>query len=81
MMTPEATWTWTLSILLIRIFMGLMYSIINIAVPGLGTKKGVNYGFMVWLFAGAVIAIMLVMSYDPVIIQLSFLHDDLSLAD
>jgi hypothetical protein len=40
--------------------MGLIYSIINIAVPGLGTKKGVNYGFMVWLFAGAVIAIMLV---------------------
>ena len=60
MMTSEAMWTWTLSILLIGIFMGLIYSVINSAVPGLGTRKGLNYGFMVWLLAGLMWPVMMI---------------------
>jgi uncharacterized membrane protein YagU involved in acid resistance len=60
MMTTEAMWTGTFSIVLIGIFMGLIYSVINSAVPGMGTRKGLNYGFMVWLLAGVMWPIMMI---------------------
>ncbi|MBE0524159.1 MAG: hypothetical protein IBX40_07495 [Methanosarcinales archaeon] len=60
MMTAEAMWTGALSILLTGIFMGLIYSVINSAVPGMGMRKGLNYGFMVWLLAGVMWPIMMI---------------------
>jgi uncharacterized membrane protein YagU involved in acid resistance len=67
MMTTEAMWTGTLSTLLIGIFMGLIYSVINSAVPGTGTRKGLNYGFMVWLLAGIMWPIMMI-AFAPITI-------------
>jgi len=60
MMTAEAMWTTTLSILFVGMFMGLIYSVINSAVPGKGIRKGLNYGFMVWLLAGFMWPIMMI---------------------
>jgi uncharacterized membrane protein YagU involved in acid resistance len=60
MMTPEAMWTGTLSTLLVGMFMGLIYSVINSAVPGMGMRKGLNYGFIVWLLAGSMWPIMMI---------------------
>ena len=67
MMTTEAMWAGTLSTLLIGIFMGLIYSVINSAVPGTGMKKGLNYGFMVWLLAGIMWPIMMI-AFAPITI-------------
>jgi hypothetical protein len=39
--------------------------VINSAVPGEGTRKGVNYGIMVWLLAGLMWPIMM-MGFAPV---------------
>jgi uncharacterized membrane protein YagU involved in acid resistance len=65
MMTQEAMWTGTLSTLLIGVFMGLVYSVINSAVPGVGMRKGLNYGIMVWLFSGTMWPIMMI-AFAPV---------------
>jgi uncharacterized membrane protein len=65
MASPEAMWSMTASILLMGVFMGLVYSVINSAVPGEGTRKGVNYGIMVWLLAGLMWPIMM-MGFAPV---------------
>jgi len=51
-------------IVLIGIFMGLVYSVINSAIPGEGARKGVNYGIMVWLLAGLMWPIMM-MGFAP----------------
>ena len=60
MMTPEAMWTGTLSLFLIGIFMGLIYSVVNSAIPGDVTRKGMNFGIMVWLLAGTMWPIMMI---------------------
>ena len=65
MTTTDAMWTGTLSILLIGVFMGLIYSVINSAVPGMGARKGINYGFMVWLLAGIMWPVMMI-AFAPV---------------
>jgi uncharacterized membrane protein len=64
MAAPEAMWAMTLSIFLVGLFMGLVYSVINSAVPGEGARKGVNYGIMVWLFAGVMWPVMM-MGFAP----------------
>ena len=48
-----------ISTFVVGLFMGLVYSVINSAVPGTGARKGVNYGIMVWLLAGLMWPIMM----------------------
>jgi len=47
MMAPTAMSIMTVGVVLGGIFMGLVYSVINSAIPGEGARKGVNYGIMV----------------------------------
>ncbi|MFQ6137000.1 MAG: hypothetical protein ACE5PM_07455 [Candidatus Hydrothermarchaeales archaeon] len=65
MVSPGGMYSMTLSILVMGVIMGLVYSVINSAVPGDGTRKGVNYGIMVWLLAGLMWPIMM-MGFAPV---------------
>jgi thiamine transporter ThiT len=51
-------------VVLIGMFMGLVYSVINSAIPGEGARKGLNYGIMVWLLAGLMWPIMM-MGFAP----------------
>ena len=60
MLSPLAMSAMMASIILLGIFMGLIYSVINAAIPGEGARKGVNYGFMVWLLAGLMWPIMMI---------------------
>nr|QNO54269.1 hypothetical protein FGBIHFOD_00009 [Methanosarcinales archaeon ANME-1 ERB7] len=64
MSSPMAMSIMMAGIVLIGIFMGLVYSVINSAIPGEGARKGVNYGFMVWLLAGLMWPIMM-MGFAP----------------
>jgi len=64
MSSPMAMSIMMTGIVLIGIFMGLVYSVINSAIPGEGARKGVNYGFMVWLLAGLMWPIMM-MGFAP----------------
>jgi hypothetical protein len=59
MSSPMAMSIMMTGIVLIGIFMGLVYSVINTAIPGEGARKGLNYGVMVWLLAGLMWLIML----------------------
>jgi len=70
MTTPGAMWTMSISIVLMGVFMGLIYSVINSAVPGEGARKGVNYGIMVWLLAGLMWPVMMI-SFAPVSIWIT----------
>ncbi len=58
------------SLLLIGIFMGLIYGVINTSLPGKKLKKGAIYGLMVFLLAGTMWPIMMI-SFAPVYIWLS----------
>ena len=64
MSSPMAMSIMMAGIVLSGIFMGLVYSVINSAIPGEGARKGVNYGFMVWLLAGLMWPIMM-MGFAP----------------
>jgi hypothetical protein len=64
MVSPLAMTAMMAGIVLIGIFMGLIYSVLNTAIPGEGARKGLNYGFMVWLLAGLMWPIML-MGFAP----------------
>nr|AAU82649.1 hypothetical protein GZ18H11_22 [uncultured archaeon GZfos18H11] len=64
MSSPMAMSIMMAGIVVIGIFMGLVYSVINSAIPGEGARKGVNYGFMVWLLAGLMWPIMM-MGFAP----------------
>lgn len=64
MSSPMAMSIMMVGIVVIGIFMGLVYSVINSAIPGEGARKGVNYGFMVWLLAGLMWPIMM-MGFAP----------------
>ena len=64
MSSPTAMSIMMAGIVLIGIFMGLVYSVINSAIPGEGVRKGVNYGIMVWLLAGLMWPIMM-MGFAP----------------
>jgi len=64
MSSPMAMSIMMAGIVLIGIFMGLVYSVINSAIPGEGARKGVNYGIMVWLLAGLMWPIMM-MGFAP----------------
>jgi MFS family permease len=64
MMAPTAMSIMTVGVVLGGIFMGLVYSVINSAIPGEGARKGVNYGIMVWLLAGLTWPIMM-MGFAP----------------
>nr|QNO57557.1 hypothetical protein KFNHKPCL_00005 [Methanosarcinales archaeon ANME-1 ERB7] len=64
MSSPMAMSIMMAGIVLSGIFMGLVYSVINSAVPGEGARKGVNYGIMVWLLAGLMWPIMM-MGFAP----------------
>lgn len=57
--SPEGMWSLILSTLVIGLFMGLFYSVLNSAIPGNGIRKGINYGVMVWLLAGLMWPIMM----------------------
>jgi hypothetical protein len=67
-----------LSTFLTGLFMGLVYSVVGPSVPGEGTRKGVNYGVMVWLFAGVMWPVM-ASSFAPVGIWLGDLVANLIL--
>ena len=43
---------------LVGIFMGLFYGVVGKAIPGKGLRKGINYGLMIWLFAGVMWPVM-----------------------
>lgn len=60
MMTIAGMWAILASAILMGLFMGLVYSVINEAVPGKGIKKGINYGIIVWLLAGVMWPIMMI---------------------
>ncbi|NQE53342.1 hypothetical protein C5S29_07090 [ANME-1 cluster archaeon GoMg3.2] len=64
MSSPMAMSIMMTGIVVIGIFMGLVYSVINSAIPGEGARKGVNYGIMVWLLAGLMWPIMM-MRFAP----------------
>ena len=64
MMAPTAMSIMTVGVVLSGIIMGLVYSIINSAIPGEGARKGLNYGIMVWLLAGLTWPIMM-MGFAP----------------
>ena len=64
MMAPTAMSIMTVGVVLGGIFMGLVYSVINSAIPGEGARKGLNYGIMVWLLAGLTWPIM-IMGFAP----------------
>ena len=64
MMAPTAMSIMTVGVVLSGIFMGLVYSVINSAIPGEGARKGLNYGIMVWLLAGLTWPIM-IMGFAP----------------
>nr|CBH39231.1 hypothetical membrane protein [uncultured archaeon]CBH39701.1 hypothetical membrane protein [uncultured archaeon] len=64
MSSPMAMSIMMAGIVVSGIFMGLVYSVINSAIPGEGARKGVNYGFMVWLLAGLMWPIMM-MGFAP----------------
>ena len=64
MSSPMAMSIMMAGIVLSGIFMGLVYSVINSAIPGEGARKGVNYGIMVWLLAGLMWPIMM-MRFAP----------------
>ena len=64
MSSPMAMSIMMAGIVLSGIFMGLVYSVINSAIPGEGARKGVNYGIMVWLLAGLMWPIMM-MGFAP----------------
>ena len=64
MMAPTAMSIMTVGVVLGGIIMGLVYSVINSAIPGEGARKGVNYGIMVWLLAGLTWPIM-IMGFAP----------------
>ena len=57
--SPGGILAMMISYLVVGLFMGLVYSVINSAVPGTGARKGVNYGIMVWLLAGLMWPIMM----------------------
>jgi len=64
MMAPTAMSIMTVGVVLGGIFMGLVYSVINSAIPGEGARKGLYYGIMVWLLAGLTWPIM-IMGFAP----------------
>ena len=64
MVAPTAMSIMMVGVVLIGIFMGLVYSVINSAIPGEGARKGLNYGIMVWLLAGLMWPIMM-MGFAP----------------
>ena len=64
MVAPTAMSIMTVGVVLSGIIMGLVYSIINSAIPGEGARKGLNYGIMVWLLAGLTWPIM-IMDFAP----------------
>jgi len=64
MMAPTAMSIMTVGVVLGGIIMGLVYSVINSAIPGEGARKGLNYGIMVWLLAGLTLPIMM-MGFAP----------------
>ena len=64
MMAPTAMSIMTVGVVLSGIIMGLVYSVINSAIPGEGARKGLNYGIMVWLLAGLTWPIMM-MGFAP----------------
>ncbi len=64
MLAPTAMSIMTVGVVLSGIIMGLVYSIINSAIPGEGARKGLNYGIMVWLLAGLTWPIM-IMDFAP----------------
>jgi len=64
MVAPMAMSIMTVGVVLSGIIMGLVYSVINSAIPGEGARKGLNYGIMVWLLAGLTWPIM-IMGFAP----------------
>jgi len=64
MVAPTAMSIMTVGVVLSGIIMGLVYSVINSAIPGEGARKGLNYGIMVWLLAGLTWPIM-IMGFAP----------------
>ncbi len=60
MFSQQAMPFFILSIFLAGLFMGLVYSVVNTAVPGDGWKKGAYYGFLVWLLAGTMWPVMMI---------------------
>jgi uncharacterized protein YacL len=64
MVAPMAMSIMTVGVVLSGIIMGLVYSVINSAIPGEGARKGLNYGIMVWLLAGLTWTIM-IMGFAP----------------
>ncbi len=52
------------SMFLMGLFMGLVYAVVHPSVPGEGFRKGVNYGVIVFLFAGVMWPVM-AMSFAP----------------
>ncbi len=63
------------SLLLVGLFMGLIYSVVRDSIPGKSASKGINYGFICWLLAGTMWPIMMI-SFAPTIVWVTELIAD-----
>jgi uncharacterized membrane protein len=78
-MFPDISLTsMVLSMFLMGPFMGLVYSVVEPSIPGEGLRKGINYGVIVWLFAGVMWPVM-ASSFAPLSIWLGDLIANLIL--
>jgi hypothetical protein len=67
MVGPGAALAMAAAVFAAGLFMGLVYSVIGPAVPGAGAKRGLTYGFVVWLLAGLMWPIMMVGFAPPLV--------------
>ncbi len=60
MVSQQAMPFFILSIFLVGLFMGLVYTVVNPSISGEGWMKGAYYGLYVWLLAGTMWPVMMI---------------------
>lgn len=63
--SPNPVWL-TLGNLVMALILVLVYALVSSGIPGKGTRKGMNYGFIVWLLSlGGMWAVLMFMTVNP----------------